>query len=614
MIAKNWTYFQDLRNNFGIGNNKAVFLLISGGVFMSLLELIGVSAVFPLIMLILDPGIIESNRTLHWIYTSLGMTDPKQIVALIGMLIAGVFIFKGIFNILYWRYEFSTLAQWRIIMASKFYDSYINTSYSFFNQKSSSDIITAAASSIPDIVNNFLHQFINLINYMIAAALLISYIVYLNPIVALIVMLVGGSLLLAHNRIQKKAIQRLGEETIQLKHEQYGLLQQSFAGFKETRLHGKELYFAEKYKNTAKNLAKAEQKFLFYRAIPAATVELSVMISVIAVFITLIFLNDNLSLIAAQLGVMAMASFRLIPLINRSITALIMIHSGQYAIDKVMAEYKHLDSQPKETTQTSAAAVTPITFNNNLTMRDISYAYPGADKNVLSDINFSIEPGQFVGITGPSGSGKSTLIHILLGFITEFKGDFLVDDQQIKHDNIRSLREFAGFVDQNIFIMDATIAENIAFGVDKDQIDREKIKQCLQKAQLWEYVLAQKSGIDTQVGELGKNLSGGQRQRIGIARALYRDLKILILDEASAALDIETEHNFFTFLETLKGEISAIMIAHRLSTLKGCDRVDFMDEGKIVDSGSFSSLYRKNEKFKSFIDYSQIEIDRHAAE
>lgn len=608
MKSKNWEYLKTLRHEFGILEGRAPLLLIMGGVFMSLLELLGVSAVFPLIMVILDPSIIQRNDALQWVYTALKMEEPRQIVALMGIIIAAVFIFKGVFNIMYWRYEFRTLAVWRIKIAHTLYNAYSSTSYSFFNQKNSADIITAITSSIPDIVNNFLHQIINLTNYIIAAIVLILYIIYLNWIVALIVMAVGGTLLYTHNRVQKKSLQALGQEIIEHKRRQYSLLQQSFAGFKETRLHNKEMYFAEKYLNTSKNLSKAEQKFLFYRSVPTATVEMSVMIAIISVFIALIYIDNNLHTIAAQLGVMAMAAFRLIPLINRSITAFIMIHTGQYAMNKVMAEYGQLESQEREKPHQSENTV--VSFQNEIIIQDASYAYPNSDQDVLCNVNISISAGQFIGITGPSGGGKSTLVHILLGFITDFKGVLRVDNHPISSENIKGLRKFIGFVDQNIFIIDASIAENVAFGIDPDKIDREKVRESLTKAQLWDYVSSLKSGMDTQVGELGRNLSGGQKQRLGIARALYRDIKILILDEASSALDVETEYNFFNFLETLKGEITVITIAHRLSTLKGCDKVYFIDGGKIIDNGNFSNLYHRNHKFKNFIDYSQIEIDQ----
>lgn len=585
----------DLR--FGV----APLWLALGGFLMGVTELIGVTAIFPLILLITNPSIVSGDNLLAMLYNRMGLQDVRQFVAILGTGIAMIFILKGLFNILYLRYEFGLLARWRAEIAGKIYRHYIDSPYSSFVQKNSSDIIAIITTHIPGIVNNYMHPVINLYGYTMTMLLLVSYIIYLNWVGAVIVGVVCGGLLFVQSRIHRRKLNNLNILSSELQATQYKLLQQSIMGFKETRIHGKEEYFLGNFLNAIRHLGLTEQKVLLYRTLPSVTVELVIFLSVIIVFSVLMYTGTQLEIIVAQLGAMAMAAFRFIPLINRSITALVTINSGQHSINLVLRE---CEETRKPVIQSSIRE--SVEFTKDLRLESVSYSY-GNTARVLHNIDFSLTPGQFVGVTGPSGGGKSTLAHVLLGLITEYEGTYKINDTLIKAENITALHKIIGFVDQQIFLMDSSIAENVAFGVDPAQIDRNRVEQCLKKAQIWDFIATQKAGIDTRTGELGKWLSGGQRQRLGIARALYRDLKILILDEASSALDIETERRLFEFLRTLKGEISIIMIAHRLSTLKDCDRVDFMDKGTIVDSGTFAELYQKNTTFKTYIDYSQIE-------
>jgi ABC-type multidrug transport system fused ATPase/permease subunit len=318
---------------------------------------------------------------------------------------------------------------------------------------------------------------------------------------------------------------------------------------------------------------------------------------------------------AAQAGTIVLACLRLIPVINRTIASIVMINTTAQPVEDLMNEIKLFGIKPKDFSNMgkdiegdNESGILSISFKDEILLNNVSYQYIGADKPALNNIQLSIKPGEFVGITGPSGGGKSTLINILLGFLENFSGEFTVDGTSINKNNIKSLRKIIGFVDQQTFVLDDTIAKNVAFGVDEDHIDRDRVKASLEKAQLWEYVSSLPDTIDALVGENGKLLSGGQRQRIAIARAFYRDLKILILDEASASLDVETEHKFFSYLKTLKGELAVIMIAHRLSTLKDCGKIVFIDQGKDIAAGTFDELYHSNETFKKYIQFSQIKI------
>lgn len=606
IIHNFWRYI----NAFQIRNTAAMGLLVAGGIVLMLLELVGISALFPLLMLVLDPEIMQRSQKLQTLAASLGITQPMHMAIVLGLGICSIYSAKGLFHAAYWRFEFNTLAQWRIRISSRFYNAYVNARYEKIIDKNSADFINIISNIIPYTINNFVFQFISLSIYALTGLVLIGYIVYLNWVISAVVVVFGGGLLWLHTRLQRDATRRLGAQARELTGAQFSVLQQSFTGFKETKLHLREAFFAQRYRTLASDLAKAEQKLMFLQQLPGVTVELVIIVLVVVIFAVLHLTGEDMKMVGAQLGTMVLASFRIIPIVNRSITALILINSSRDPLQQLFKEYEQYQVERADSTILTTEIDTPnLLFTRALKLHDLSYAYPGKQSpDVLSHINFTLTPGQSIGITGPSGGGKTTFVHILLGFLDNFRGQYTIDDAPITATNIRSLRKIIGFVDQQIFVLDGTIADNVAFGVKQEEIDLPRVENALRKAQLWDFVSQQEKGMLTPVGENGKRLSGGQRQRLGIARALYRNIRILILDEASAALDVETEYNLFSFLETLRGELTIIMVAHRLSTLKNCDRIDFFDGGRIADSGSFAELYQRNDKFRMYIDYSQIDV------
>jgi ABC-type multidrug transport system fused ATPase/permease subunit len=242
----------------------------------------------------------------------------------------------------------------------------------------------------------------------------------------------------------------------------------------------------------------------------------------------------------------------------------------------------------------------PILFNKTIQLQDVSYAYPMAEKSALNNINMTIQCKQTIGFVGSTGSGKTTLADIILGILSPKNGSLLIDGQIITEKNRREWQKLIGYVPQNIYLADASVAENIAFGVEPSKIDHDQVKKAARVANLDNFIEKEMPhGYKSEVGERGVRLSGGQRQRIGIARAMYHQPDILILDEATSALDNITEHEVMDAVNALGQEITIILIAHRLSTVQSCDNLFFLQDGRIEDHGTFDELIKKNQKFKS---------------
>ncbi len=591
-----------------------MIVLILGGVVMTFLEFVGVAAILPLLMIVMNPTLTENHPSVKMFYDFFNAEGPEDLAMILGVFIAGLFITKNILQVLYARYAFRTQAKWRIKIISNLYDRFMNADYEVFMQRSSAQMINLLTQTVPTVLTNFIHPMLNLANYMLTSSVILLYIIGINWMASLIIFVTGIVFFKIYNSVFKQTMFRIGDEIQGMSRRQYSLLQQSFAGYKDTHAHLKERFFSWRFMNTAEKLSTVEEKLLYLKSLPPVVVEFTIMLILLAMFEAIIITGGDIRVTAAQLGVIVFALVRMIPIMNRSISAIASINSSTAPLNELFRESAVFEDEgirdtkhvPRNTA--SHDDIKPLVFDKELALSNIAYVYPNSSLPTLNGLNLSLKPGEFIGLTGPSGSGKSTLINILLGFLTSYQGNFTIDDKPITKDNIRNLRKIIGYVDQHPFIMEATIAENIAFGIELQDIDRKKVEDSLKKAQLWPYVETLPKGIDTDIGESGKMLSGGQRQRIAIARAFYRDQTILILDEASASLDVETEYKLFNFLKSLKGSLTVIMIAHRLSTLQSCDRIYFIERGKISDFGTFKELYQNNDTFKNYIEYSQIDV------
>jgi len=302
--------------------------------------------------------------------------------------------------------------------------------------------------------------------------------------------------------------------------------------------------------------------------------------------------------VMASLALFAAAGFRLMPSATRINAAWNVMKTSAAGIDLLhedIVELEDPDSVEKIVTNPES-----IPFKDEIVLKECSYAYPGEDEMVLNEISIRLEKFQSLGIVGPSGAGKTTLADILLGLLLPTKGKLLVDGMDTAIE-IRRWQRIIGYVPQTIFLLDATLRQNVAFGIDEDEIDDEEFRRAIELAHLDEFVATLADGVETELGENGIRLSGGQRQRVGIARALYRDPEVLIMDEATSSLDSETESEITKAIQELSGKKTVIVIAHRFSTVHKCDELLFLKDGRVQDHGPFSQLMKRNTEFRRMV-------------
>ncbi|MBV8883472.1 MAG: ATP-binding cassette domain-containing protein [Chroococcidiopsidaceae cyanobacterium CP_BM_RX_35] len=398
----------------------------------------------------------------------------------------------------------------------------------------------------------------------------------------------------------KDKIARWGKEGAEAHEEMVRIINHSVGGLKEMQVIGCASYFEVQMEKQIRKAATSSSSAMIFSNLPRYVIE-SFLITFLIVFTFLfIALNKNNSQnLTSVLGIFALASIRLLPAAGNLLTSVNGIKYHAYSLDKLYFDLKELDSlnrpysnnlfhdnnQPNNNRQT-------FSFTDRIVMKDLVYRYPNSERNAIEKVSITIQKGQSIGLIGKSGAGKTTLVDVVLGLLTPQYGDIIVDNASI-YTNLRHWQNMIGYVPQSIFLIDDTLEKNIAFGIPREFIDCDRLKKAIEAAQLSELVAQLPNGINTMVGERGILLSGGQRQRVGIARALYHEREILVFDEATAALDNETERLVTEAIESLGGIKTMIIIAHRLSTIEHCDCIYMMQGGQIIKSGNYREVVLK---------------------
>lgn len=359
-------------------------------------------------------------------------------------------------------------------------------------------------------------------------------------------------------------------------------LQQGFGGVKDVKILGREDHFVTQYTEHLIGNAVVARRFSVAQALPRFGLEILTIMGLAVLVVTMVGSGRELASILPVLGLFGAAAFRLLPAVNRVINNLQIINLSRPMVDDL---YRDLALPIEKTT------FRPVheDFSDVIEVREVSFQYQSAPTAALEDVSLHVKRGEAIGLVGSSGSGKSTLVDVVLGLLAPQSGQVLVDNVDIQ-ENLRAWQNQIGYVPQSIFLTDDTLRRNVAFGLPKNKIDDDAVRAAIRSAQLEDFVSTLPAGLDTVVGERGVRLSGGQRQRIGIARALYNNPAVLVLDEATSSLDTETEHGVMQAVRALQGDKTVIIVAHRLSTVEYCDRLYRLEDARIVDQGSFHDV------------------------
>lgn len=551
------------------------FLMLLG----MILECLGIGIILPILSLLLDEKLLGKYPEFARIVQLIGNPSHEGLIVVLFGVLLMMFFLKNLF-LLYLAWRQSTFA-YSVIgnLSTRLLTNYLHKPYSFHLTRNSGTLIRNTISEVGMFGFNFLIPGLNLIAEGLVFLGLSIMLLLVEPLGTAIVV---GTLSILWALFQKPLSNFLTRHgTLRQKYDALRVthIQESLGSVKDLKVLGREEEFLEAFGPLNRKWARSGRFQQIFQRIPAFATEVVAIMAICLLVFVMIYSGKELSSVVPALGLFGAVAFRLLPSSNRILSSLQAMSFGVPVIEVLSNELK-LESEKGISNDGY-----PVRFKDEIKVSDVSFSYETGGRAALSEVNLNIGFGQSVGLIGPSGSGKSTMVDVILGLFAPQEGNVFIDGTKISS-NLRSWQNLIGYVPQSIFLIDKSIRRNIALGVPPDEIDEGALAQAIKSAQLVNFVQELPDGLDTLVGERGVRLSGGQRQRIGIARALYHNPSVLVLDEATSALDTETESDIMHDVNELKGEKTIIIVAHRLSTLVGCDKLYRFDKGKVVQEGT----------------------------
>ena len=571
---------------------KFVALLLFAMLVGGFLEALGIGGILPLLSVLGQPDFLAAHPAAAGVLAPLGIVTHAQLIVAAALGLVVVYVVKELFLVAEFRMQTWFVARMQAHFAQRLMEEYLAKPYIYHVNHNTANILRDVGSGPRKVFSAIFVPLGQFITEAVTAAVICALLIALDPVAALLVAAVLGLTVFFTIRVLRKRITRQGTIARASEAQYLKWLNQGLGAVKETKILHREAFFARAFGTGYTSFAWSNGWFIFLNQLPKLFIEFVVVLSLLLLIIAKVLLGEDPMAIVGLLGVLALAAFRLMPSANRIIG---YYNSIKYQMPYFHSIYPELYAIRQRTDAGVATVfpghVAPLPFADTIRIEHLAYAYPETpDRPVLADVSFSIPKGSFVGIVGPSGAGKTTFVDLLLGLLAPTKGRITVDGADIA-DCMNAWQENLAYVPQSIYLIDGTIEENVALGLPKEEIDHARVRKALAMAELADFVDGLADGADTPIGERGVKLSGGQRQRIGIARALCQEPAVLILDEATSALDTETEKSITETILRLKGQITIISIAHRVSTLAACDFKVRFEEGTAAISTNGEKAY-----------------------
>ena len=558
------------------------YLLLFMILIMALLDTIGVASILPFIAILTNPNLIETNLILNSVFEAskiFGVENNQQFLFILGIFVFILLVVSQVFKVIttYFQVRFIQMHEYSI--GKRLIEGYLHQPYSWFLNRHSAELGKSILSEVATVIGGCIYPVMELISKGMVTIALIVLLVLVDPKIALIV---GLSLSCAYGLIffcLRSFLKRIGKERLKKNQLRFMLVSEAFGAVKEIKVGGLEQIYIRRFSDAAKNFAEYRASSQTISQLPRFILEA---IAFGGVMLMILYMMRQTGGFINSLPIISLyifAGYRLMPAVQQIYTAFTQISFNSPSIDLLNKDIKNL--KPFNSNQANDADA--LSLNKAITLKNIYYNYPNTTRTALKNININITAKSTVGLIGTTGSGKTTTVDIILGLLEPQKGTLEVDGQVVSKQNSRAWQRSIGYVPQHIYLTDDTIEANIAFGLDPKDINQEAVEKASKIANLHEFIMHElPNKYQTTIGERGVRLSGGQRQRIGIARALYHNPQVLILDEATSALDNQTEQAVMDAVNNITKNITIILIAHRLNTVKNCDIIFKLEKGQII--------------------------------
>jgi ATP-binding cassette, subfamily B, bacterial PglK len=596
--------YKKLYGLFDARERRRMVLLLGLMIIVAFIETLGVASIMPFIAMLTNPEVVDTNPYLASTYDWLGFTSTDTFLRFLGLVFfVLLLVSQALKATLTWatlRFSHNRNFHW----GSRLVGGYLRQPYEWFLNRHSADLATAILAEVNQVITGSLLPCMRVIAQALVAVFLLSLLVAVDPLLSITV---GGILGASFGLIQvlvKRRLHKIGAQRRQANQRRFNIVQEAFGGIKDVKVAGLEETFVKRFSGPARTLAKTQISAGLIAQMPKYGLQALLFGGMLLALLYLMSTRGSFQEAAPVAALYGLGAYRLFPAIEILYAKIAEMRYSAAALDSLCADFEKLKNIPDAISRSpSTGEPDRLGLNRQLELDNVVYAYPGAPQAALQGISLVVPACSTVGIVGSTGSGKTTMVDLILGLLRPHSGRLLADGRELTDELVRAWQRSVGYVPQQIFLSDDTVAANIAFGLPEQDIDLAAVERAARVANLHDFVVSEMpDGYRTHVGERGVRLSGGQRQRIGIARALYHDPDLLILDEATSALDNITEHAVMEAVNNLGSRKTIVLIAHRLSTVKNCDRIFLLEHGKLLGQGTYEELIEMNESFRAMVE------------